>query len=83
MAIKRVWIEEGCILCGACEGTCPDVFSVQADSSTIKAEVREDGLCNENRNEKSPLKADAQTKYSADIESAAQGCPVEVIKTEA
>ena len=26
MAIKKVWIEEGCIVCNACETTAPEVF---------------------------------------------------------
>ena len=26
MAIKRVWIEEGCISCGMSEMNCPEVF---------------------------------------------------------
>ena len=32
MAIKRVWIEEGCIACGLAEGTCPEVFKVPDNS---------------------------------------------------
>ena len=34
MAIKRVWIEEGCISCGLAEGTCPEVFKV-VDTNTV------------------------------------------------
>lgn len=29
MAIKKVWIEEGCTACGLCEDTCPEVFKVE------------------------------------------------------
>lgn len=29
MAIKKVWIEEGCISCGLCEETCPEVFVIE------------------------------------------------------
>ncbi|HZJ74464.1 MAG TPA: ferredoxin [Perlabentimonas sp.] len=29
MAIKKVWIEEGCISCGLCEEICPEVFKVE------------------------------------------------------
>ena len=82
MAIKTVWIEEGCITCNACDAECPDVFAVTDNSSTIKASVRQDGKENENRNEKSPLKVEFQVSLEADIESAAMGCPVEVIKFE-
>jgi ferredoxin len=28
MAIAKVWIEEGCISCGLCEATAPDVFEM-------------------------------------------------------
>lgn len=29
MAIKKVWIEEGCTACGLCEDICPEVFRVE------------------------------------------------------
>jgi len=35
MAIKRVWIEEGCIACGVAEGICPEVFKVVDDTNTV------------------------------------------------
>ncbi len=82
MAIKTVWIEEGCIMCNACESTCPDVFLVGDSSSTIQDTAREDHKTSENRNERSPLKHAFQTSLEADIEAAANGCPVEVIKFE-
>lgn len=28
MAIKKVWIEEGCTACGLCESICPEVFEM-------------------------------------------------------
>lgn len=28
MAITKVWIEEGCISCGLCAITCPQVFAM-------------------------------------------------------
>ena len=34
MAIKRVWIEEGCTACGLCEELCPEVFKVE-DLATV------------------------------------------------
>lgn len=82
MAIKTVWIEEGCIVCNACDAECPDVFSVTDTSSTIKAEVRQDGKQSENRDEKSPLKVELQASLEAGIMAAASGCPVEVIQYE-
>jgi ferredoxin len=82
MAIKSVWIEEGCIVCNACEASCPDVFRVGDSSSLIKAGVRQDGKESENRDEKSPLKIELQASLEAGIEEAASGCPVEVIQFE-
>lgn len=29
MDIKKVWMEEGCIACGACEIACPGVFRIE------------------------------------------------------
>ena len=82
MAITKVWIDEGCIVCNACEAECPDVFLVTDTTCVIKADVRVDGAETENRDEMSELKAEFQTSLEAAIEAAAAGCPVEVIKFE-
>ncbi len=82
MAITKVWIEEGCIVCNACDAECPDVFLVTDTTCVIKADVREDGLETENREEMSALKGELQDSLEAGIEAAAAGCPVEVIKFE-
>jgi NADH-quinone oxidoreductase subunit C len=82
MAITKVWIEEGCIVCNACEAECPEVFKVTEDSCHIKAEVRADGKQSENRTEKAALKAEVQASLEASITAAAASCPVEVIKFE-
>jgi len=29
MAITRVWIDEGCTMCGLCSDTCPEVFELE------------------------------------------------------
>lgn len=34
MAIKKVWIEDGCTACGLCESTCPSVFKTE-DTATV------------------------------------------------
>jgi ferredoxin len=39
MAITRIWIEEGCTLCGLCEITCPDVFELGEDTALVKKDV--------------------------------------------
>jgi len=79
MAIGRVWIEEGCILCHACDAECPEVFVVAGDSCRIKGAVREDGLEDENREARSPLKAALRDALEPGIQAAAAACPVEVI----
>ena len=82
MAIKMVWIEEGCILCHACDSECPDVFAVGDESCRIKGAVREDAAEDENRESRSPLKAELRASLEAGITAAASTCPVEVIKYE-
>jgi ferredoxin len=82
MAITKVWIEEGCIVCNACEAECADVFLVTDSTCMIKADVRVDGQETENREEMSELKPELQSSLEAGIEAAAAGCPVEVIKFE-
>lgn len=38
MALKKVTIEEGCIACGLCSETCPEVFEMD-DLATVKKGV--------------------------------------------
>ncbi len=78
MAIT-VWIEEGCIVCNACDAECPDVFIVGDATSMIRGEVREDGQENTNLDARSPIKAEFLGLEDS-IRAAAAGCPVEVIK---
>jgi len=35
MTIKKVWVEDGCISCGLCEETAPEIFEVN-DVSEVK-----------------------------------------------
>jgi ferredoxin len=65
-AIKKVWIEEGCISCKVCEDLAPQVFTVDGDATCI---IRPDAAAHFR-----PL--------ADDIEQAARDCPVEVIKIE-
>jgi ferredoxin len=82
MGIRRVWIEEGCIVCNACETACPEVFHVTEDSCHIRAEVRQDHVKSTNLAERSTLVGDTGDTLADQIEEAAEGCPVEVIKFE-
>jgi ferredoxin len=36
MAIKKVWIEEGCTSCGLCESICPEVFLVEDLANVVE-----------------------------------------------
>jgi ferredoxin len=82
MGIKKVWIEEGCIVCNACETTCPEVFNVTEDSCHIRAEVRIDGQQDTNLAARAELRDPFGNDLSEQIVEAAEGCPVEVIKFE-
>lgn len=63
--ITKVWIEPGCIVCDACETDCPPVFEVQEETCIIKPEA---------------LNAEFTKPLTPSIITAAEGCPVEVIK---
>ena len=76
MAITKVWIEEGCIVCNACEAECPDVFHVTEDSCHIKGDARQDNKESENREERAELKGDLQASLEDSIVAAAAACPV-------
>ena len=41
MAIKKVWIEAGCIVCSLSSDTCPEVFEIPRGSDTA---VVKDGV---------------------------------------
>jgi ferredoxin len=36
MAIKKVWIEDGCTSCGLCSDICPEVFEMPDEAKVIK-----------------------------------------------
>jgi len=82
MAITKVWIEDGCIVCNACETACPEVFHVTEDTCHIRSEVRADGAEDTNLEGKTPLNTTPGASLEDQIIEAAEGCPVEVIKFE-
>ena len=79
--VAKVWIDEDCITCDACQDICPEVFEVVDDTSQILAAVRTDGKFD--RNEGGSLMAGTLgAEYGEMILEAAEACPVEVIKFE-
>ena len=79
--VAKVWIDEDCITCDACQDIAPEVFEVTDETSQILAAVRLDGAFDRNEG-KSPLTGDLGTQYADIILEAAEACPVEVIKFE-
>ncbi len=63
--ITKVWIEDGCIVCDACETASPDVFEVQEETCIVRPEA---------------LSPDFTKPRSLEIKDAAEECPVDVIK---
>ncbi len=63
--VTKVWIEEGCIVCDACENTAPTVFEVLEDTCIIRPAA---------------LDAEFTKPITQDIIDAAEECPVDVIK---
>ncbi len=39
MAIKKLWIEDGCTVCHLCESTAPDVFEVPDTGAQVKVDA--------------------------------------------
>ena len=79
--VAKVWIDEDCITCDACQDICPEVFEVTDDSSFILAAVRTDGVFDRNVGG-APLVGTLGTELGDIIIEAAEACPVEVIKYE-
>lgn len=79
--IAKVWIEEDCITCDACQDICPEVFQLTDETSQIVAAVRIDGVFDRNIGG-SLLKADFGKEFADYIEEAAEACPVDIIKFE-
>ncbi|MEX2215082.1 MAG: Rieske 2Fe-2S domain-containing protein [Phycisphaeraceae bacterium] len=63
--IVKVWIAPGCIVCDSCESDCPEVFDVQEETCIIRPEA---------------MNAEFTRNLTPSIITAAEGCPVDVIK---
>ncbi|MDG1548522.1 MAG: ferredoxin, partial [Candidatus Poseidoniaceae archaeon] len=77
--VAKVWIEEDCITCDACQDIAPEVFEVTDETSMILAAVRTDGTLDRNTG-KAPLVGDIGAEYGELILEASDACPVEIIK---
>jgi len=79
--VAKVWIEEDCITCDACQDIAPEVFEVTDETSKILAAVRTDGTFDRNTG-KAPLAGEFGAQYGELILEASEACPVEIIKFE-
>ena len=79
--VAKVWIEEDCITCDACQDICPEVFIVSDDTSKILAAVRTDGQLDRNVIG-AAMSGTTGADYGEMILEAAEACPVEIIKFE-
>ena len=70
MAIRSVWIEEGCISCNLCEDLVPEVFEVPAGGTSRTV-----------RRYEKQLKKGGEAMVER-VRDAAESCPVEVIQVE-
>ena len=79
--VAKVWIDEDCITCDACQDICPEVFEVTDDSSMILAAVRTAGVFDRNVSG-SPLVGGLGAELGDIVIEAAEACPVAVLKYE-
>jgi len=65
--VTKVWIAPGCIVCDSCENDCPEVFDVQEQTCVIRPPA---------------ASTDYLKNLTPSVQTAAEGCPVNVIKFE-
>ncbi len=59
-------VNDACIGCGMCEGTCPSVFELVNGVATVKPEFADE----------------IPSDFEQDVRDAADGCPVQAIEVE-
>lgn len=78
--MPTVWIDEGCISCGACVDVAPEIFAMDAgDGCLIRAAARCDGKDGDNLAERSPMPAALAEANAVQLQDAVTGCPTECI----
>jgi ferredoxin len=78
-----IWIDEGCIACGACVDVAPEIFAMDAgDGCLIAGAARLDGKDTSNAVERSPLKPGYAEQHAAALQDAREGGPTECIKQQ-
>lgn len=79
--MTTIWIDEGCIACGACVDVAPEVFAMDAgDGCLVRGEARVDGKDDVNVSSRSPLRPEIAAANARQLEDAVTGCPTECIK---
>ena len=82
--MTTIWIQEGCISCGACVDVAPEIFAMDAgDGCLVRGEARVDGKDTANAVERSPLRLEIAAANATQLQDAVTGCPTECIKMQA
>lgn len=80
--MTTVWIEEGCISCGACVDVASEIFAMDAsDGCVVCGSARADGKDSTNAAERSPLLPAVAEANAQQLQDAVTGCPTECIKS--
>lgn len=81
--MTTIWIDEGCIACGACVDVAPEIFAMDAgDGCLISGAARVDGKNSPNLAERSPLRPEVAEANAEALQDALVGCPTECIKQQ-
>lgn len=79
--MPSIWIDEGCISCGACVDVAPEIFALDAgDGCLVRGEARVDGKDTTNLVERSLLRPEIAEANAVQLQDAVTGCPTECIK---
>ncbi len=82
--MTTIWIDDGCIACGACVDVAPEIFAMDAgDGCLVVSAARVDNRDSTNRDERSPLRPEVADYNRIPLEDAISGCPTECIKSDA